>query len=159
VSLYEWLLFLHVLAAFTLIAAIVLYTYLIVASLSVDRPGDVVRTFRMATLGDVLSGVGSLGTLAFGIWLALEVDGYKLWDGWIIAAFVLWATSGGFVDRGARHYRRVRARAKALLGEGRDEPSSELSALLTSPRVLVLHSLGVVLTLLLLLDMIWKPGA
>ena len=158
-SLYEWLLFLHVLAAFTLVAAIVLYTYLIVASLNVDRPGDVVRTFRGVTLGDVLSGVGGLGTLAFGIWLALEVDGYELWDGWIIAAFVLWAASGGLVDRAARHYRQVRARARALLGEGRNEPSSELSALLTSPRVLVMHSLGVVLTLLLLLDMIWKPGA
>jgi uncharacterized membrane protein len=159
VSRYEWLLFLHVLAAFALVAAVVLYTFLVVAALSLDRPGEVVRTFRMATLGDVLSGIGGLGTLAFGIWLALEVDGYKLWDGWIIAAFVLWATSGGLVDQAARHYRRVRGRANALLREGRDEPSSELKALLTSPRALVMHSLGVLLTLLLLLDMIAKPGA
>jgi uncharacterized membrane protein len=159
VSLYEWLLFLHVLSAFALVAAVVLYTHLIVASLSVDRPGEVVRTFRMAILGDVLSGIGGLGTLAFGIWLALEVDGYELWDGWIIAAFVLWAAGGGLVDQAARHYRRVSGRAKALLRGGRDEPSPELSASLSSPRALVMHSLGVLLTVLLLLDMIAKPGA
>jgi uncharacterized membrane protein len=132
---------------------------LIVASLSLDRPGEVVRTFRMSTLGDVLSGIGALGTLAFGIWLAFEVDGYKLWDGWIIAAFVLWAIGGGLVDRAARHYRRVRGRASALLRDGRNEPSSELSELLTAQRALVLHGLGVALTVLLLADMIWKPGA
>jgi hypothetical protein len=113
----------------------------------------------MAILGDVLSGIGGVGTLAFGIWLALEVEGYKLWDGWIIAAFVLWAASGGLIDQAARHYRRVRARATALLREGGDEPRPELKALLTSPRALGMHTVGVLMTVLLLLDMIWKPGA
>ena len=36
--------------------------------------------------------VGGLGVLVFGVWLALEVDGYELWDGWIIAAMVLWSS-------------------------------------------------------------------
>ena len=40
--------------------------------------------------------------LLLGIWLALEVDSYELWDGWIIAAIVLWliaSAAGGRLSR------------------------------------------------------------
>ena len=158
-SLYETLLFLHVLAAFALVAAVVLYTCVIVASLDADRPGEVARTLRLVPVGDALSGLGMVGTLAFGIALAIEVDGYELWDGWIIAALVLWFAAGGTGDRSSRHYRRARQRAVALAAEGPDEPSAELAALLRSPTALAVHGLLVVLLLLLLVVMIWKPGA
>src|SRR5215207_348165 len=46
---------------------------------------------RVLGVANVLWGVGGLGTLILGIWLALYVDGYEIWDGWIIAAIVLWA--------------------------------------------------------------------
>src|SRR5829696_10590963 len=48
---------------------------------------------RVLGVANVLWGVGGLGTLILGIWLALYVDGYEIWDGWIIAAIVLWAAS------------------------------------------------------------------
>jgi uncharacterized membrane protein len=159
VSLYETLLFLHVLAAFFLVAAVVLYTYLIAASLGANRPADVARTLGLVRVGDALSGVGMLGTLAFGIALAIQVDGYELWNGWIIAALVLWLAAGGTGDRSSRHYIRVRRRAEALLAEGRDGPSSELAELVRDPRALAVHGLLVLFLLLLLIDMIWKPGA
>ena len=38
---------------------------------------------------------GGLGVIVFGVWLALEVDGYELWDGWIVAAIVLWFVGSG----------------------------------------------------------------
>src|SRR5215211_4657193 len=46
---------------------------------------------RVLGVANVMWGVGGLGTLILGIWLALYVDGYEIWDGWIIAAIVLWA--------------------------------------------------------------------
>ena len=33
-------------------------------------------------------------TLVFGVWLALDVDGYGILDGWILIAFALWAVAG-----------------------------------------------------------------
>jgi uncharacterized membrane protein len=159
VSLYETLLFLHVLAAFALAAAVVLYTVSIGASLGAARPGEVVQVLRLFRVGDALSGIGLVGTLAFGIALAVQVDGYALWDGWIIAALVLWLAAGGVGGRSSRHYGRTRGRADALVAEGRDGPSPELAAALRAPRALALHVLLVALLVLLLLDMLWKPGA
>ena len=33
------------------------------------------------------------GLLIFGVWLALYVDGYELWDGWILGALALFAAA------------------------------------------------------------------
>jgi uncharacterized membrane protein len=159
VSLYDWLLFLHVLSAFSLVAGLVLYTYVIVAARRADRPAAAARSLRLLRVGDPLWAVGAGGTLALGIWLAIDVDGYELWDGWIIAALVLWLAAGGTGDRMAKHYGPTRERAVALVAEGRDELTPELREMLRSPRGLTLHALTVGLILLLLLDMIWKPGA
>src|SRR5581483_3011206 len=35
--------------------------------------------------------IGGLGTIVFGVWLAIVDDAYHVWDGWIVAAIVLWA--------------------------------------------------------------------
>ena len=93
-SLYDWLLFLHIATAFALVSALVLFTYLIVGGRSLSVPSDVVRMFRISKVGDALMGIGSIGVLVFGIWLAIEVDEYQLWDGWIIAALILWLGFG-----------------------------------------------------------------
>jgi uncharacterized membrane protein len=159
VSLYDWLLFLHVLAAFSLVAGAVLQTYMLVSGRRSDRPAEVVTRSRVVRVGDVLWAIGAGGTLVFGIWLALEVDGYQIWDAWIVAALVLWVVVGAIGERVARHYNDARDLAKRLVSEGRDEPSSELGAILRSPRGLILHGLALAGMLLILLDMIWKPGA
>jgi uncharacterized membrane protein len=159
VSLYDWLLFLHVLAAFSLVAGVVLQTYMLVSGRRSDRPAEVVTRSRVVRVGDVLWAIGAGGTLVFGIWLALEVDGYQIWDAWIVAALVLWVVVGAIGERVARHYNDARDLAKRLVSEGRDEPSSELGAILRSPRGLILHGLALAGMLLILLDMIWKPGA
>jgi uncharacterized membrane protein len=157
-TLYDWLLFLHVLAAVALVAALVLYTFLIAVSWNLDVPSHVVRVFHLTRTGDVLVGVGSIGVLVFGIWLAIDVDGYELWDGWILAAIVLWVVLGAVGSLTGKAYNAVRDRAKALAAEG-NAPSSELNAMLRSSRGLMLHTVAVVVTLALLVDMIYKPGA
>lgn len=158
-SLHDWLLFLHVLSAFALVAGMVLFTAVIVVVRRAGGPAEAARTLSLVPIGEIVSGIGAVGTLAFGIWLAIEVDGYELWDGWIIAALVLWVVSGGFGDRAGKHYKQARRRANALLVEGRREPSGELRELVRSPRGAMLYAASSLLVLLLLVDMIWKSGA
>ena len=156
---YDWLLALHVLAAFSLVAALVLYSIVIVVSRSLTVPSDVSRSFRMTRVGDVAIAVGSLGTLILGIWLAIDSDDYQVWDGWVIAALVLWLLSMGTGRRTGEFYNAVRDRARALVAEGRNAPDSELAAKLRSNIGLLSHTATVVLILALLVVMIYKPGA
>ena len=158
-SRYDWLLFLHVFSAFALVAALTLYTVLIVSVWNKDVPGDVARLFSLQRVGDVLVGVGSIGVLVFGIWLAIDVKGYELWDGWIIAALVLWFVMGALGARTGKIYNAVRDRARALVREGENAPSAELRTLVQNRQGLWLHAASVLVVLLLLIDMIFKPGA
>jgi hypothetical protein len=133
-SLYEWLLFLHVLAAFLLVAGVVVYGVLLVG----PAGEPVSRALGPPALA--LWNVGGLGVLVFGVWLALEVDGYELWDGWIIAALILWivaSAAGGRLGAGVREGQSVRGIDRAGV-------------------MLAVMSLA---TAALLLDMIFKPGA
>jgi hypothetical protein len=157
VGLTDWLLALHVLSAFAWIAALVLYTVVIASGWRLTVPSDVVRMFRVSRVGDALIAVGMLGTIIFGIWLAL--DEYEIWDGWIITALVLWLVAAAVGGRVGKVYNGARDRAVALVDEGRDAPSSELSAMLRSQRGIVLHALMIVIVLAILVVMIYKPGA
>jgi hypothetical protein len=159
VSTYDWLLFLHVFSAFALVASVVLYTVLIVSLWGRDVPSEAVRLFRLQRVGDVLVGVGSIGVLIFGIWLAIDVEAYHPWDGWVIAALVLWFVMGALGSRTGKIYNAARYRARALAREGSDVPSPELRALLQDRRGLWLHVAGIVTVVVLLVDMIFKPGA
>jgi uncharacterized membrane protein len=159
VGLTDWLLALHVLSAFAWIAALVVYSVVIVAGWRLTLPSDVVRMFRVSRVGDALIAVGMLGTIVFGIWLALDVDGYEIWDGWIIAALALWLVAAAVGGRVGKVYNGARDRAVALVDEGRDAPSSELSAMLRSQRGVVLHAIMILVVLAILVVMIYKPGA
>lgn len=118
--MYDFLLFVHVLAAFMLFGTVVIY-----GAVAVGAP----VAARTTWIGDRLWDVGGLGTLVFGVWLAIYVKDYEVWDGWVIAAIVLWAVATGLGDR---------ARRKGGTG---------------------LHWLRTVVVLLILVDMVWKPGA
>jgi hypothetical protein len=123
---YDWLLFLHLLTAFAV--AITAVTYSAVA-LGAPAGGQAVR------VADVCWNVGGIGTLVFGIWLALYVDGYEVWDGWILGAIVLWLVATGTGER-----------ARTQLAEG-------ARGMATTHWVRTLAVLG------LLVLMVWKPGA
>ena len=53
---------------------------------------------RVAKVGTLMVMIGISGTLVFGVWLAISLDAYQLWDGWVIAALILWAL-GGFLGQ------------------------------------------------------------
>ena len=157
--MYDWLLALHILSAAALVAAVVLYSVLILGTRGLDRPSVVVRYFRLARVGDVLMPIGALGVLIFGIWLAIDVEAYQVWDGWVIAAIVLWFIFGGVGSRLGKLYNGARDRARKLVAEGRDEPDAELRKVMTSQTGLILHLTAVLLVILFFVVMIYKPGA
>jgi hypothetical protein len=159
VSLYDWLLFLHVLAAFAMVANVVVFTVVSVVLRRVDRPTDALAVFRVARPAGVLVIVGSMGTLVLGIWLAIYLDAYHPWDGWIVAALVLWLVAGGTGERTGKHYMAAQKLAERLMSDPRDGPSAELVAALRAPRPLVLHTLTTLSVLGILVLMAYKPGA
>jgi hypothetical protein len=66
---------------------------------------------------------------------------------------------GALGSRTGKLYNAARDRALALSRDGSDAPSPELRALIQDRRALWLHLAGLVTVALLLIDMIFKPGA
>src|SRR5215213_8890689 len=99
--MYDWLLFFHLLAAFMLAVTVVIYS---AVAIGVTAPG---RTLFVA---DRCWDVGGLGTLILGIWLALHLDEYGFFDGWILGAIALWFVATGL---GVGMQRRLAADAEA----------------------------------------------
>ena len=132
--MYHALLFFHVLAGFFLVSGVVMYSAFALGS-------PVNRATRL--VAESLWGIGALGTIVLGIWLALNRPEYDLLDGWIIAALVLWVLAMG---SGAQASRGMRT-------EGED------AAIAVDRRTLFAHWMRVVYVVLLLLVMVWKPGA
>jgi hypothetical protein len=127
----DTLLFLHLLSAAALATAVVAFSAVV---LGVRLEPPAVRAF----LG--LFHAGLVGVVLFGIALAIDIDGYHPWDGWVLIALVLWAAVGYTGDKAALAYR-----------DGGD------GALSADARRM--QWITVVLTVLLLADMIWKPWA
>ncbi len=155
----DWLLFLHIASAFALVTALVVYWTIAIAARNVDRPVDSLRYFQVAKPANMLIVVGTLGTLVFGIWLAIDFDAYQVWDRWILAAIVLWAISSSTGMRGGKNYNEAEKLAERLVAEDRgDEPSTELRARLKNRNAILLNVVSSLAVLLILIDMIYKPG-
>jgi Predicted integral membrane protein (DUF2269) len=159
VSFDQWLLAVHVLSAFAYVAGIILFWILIVAVRRIDTPEGTIRLGPIVKVGNAAVGVGAVGTILLGIWLAFALDGYAIWDGWIIAALVLWAVAGAFGQRTGVAYMRGMTKAKELEAAGQRGANAELLALNRTSNGVLMHALTSAVVLLLLLDMIYKPGA
>ena len=94
-----------------------------------------------------------------GIWLAFSVGDYDIWDAWIIAAIVLWFVAAGVGQRTGAAYMQGMTKAQELRAAGQTGPNAELLALNRTQNGLVMHALATLVVLLLLIVMIWKPGA
>jgi hypothetical protein len=159
VSLDEWVLAFHVLSAFAFVGGIVLFWVLIAAGWRVDTPEPILRMEPVARIGNVAVGVGAGGTLFLGIFLALSYGGYDLWDGWIIAAILLWIAAAVVGSRTGTEYLKPLTKARELTSNGQTGPNAELLALNRTQRGLLFHALTSLIVVAILVDMIWKPGA
>jgi hypothetical protein len=123
------LLFLHVLSAAALFVSLVVMTAVFVGAPS-DR--------ALIATANAGAAVGLIGTVIFGIALALDIDGYSPWDGWIVIALGLWAV---IAETGRRAYQQF-------------PPGGQVT-----PDRVRWHWITVAVTVLLLADMVWKPWA
>jgi uncharacterized membrane protein len=90
--------------------------------------------------------------LVLGIALAIDADGYEVWDGWILLAIGLWlVASGAGGSIGAAYQQVVKAPAEKI-----DE---KLALAVRTPLALALHAVMAAAVLALLVVMIYKPGA
>jgi uncharacterized membrane protein len=157
VSTYQWLLALHITAAFLFfggsVAAGVLYTL----SVRAERPSETAYLLRLIRLTLPVIFAGVAGTLVLGIWLWHERH-YSIGAFWIWASIVLWALSGFLGQRGGEHQEKARKMAESLAAAG-DTASDELRAILRDPKGSALSWLAGVATLGILVLMIWKPGS
>jgi len=158
-ALNDWLLALHLLSAFALAAALVLFWVVIVVVRRTDLPEQVASAARLLAVGNIAVIAGSLGVVVFGVWLAIALDGVKVWDGWVIAAIVLWAIATETGRRADPEFVPCVERARELVAAGQTGADPELAELARTSRGLLLHAIATVATVLILVDMIWKPGA
>jgi len=159
VGFNQWMLAFHVLAAFSLVAGSILFWVLVVAVRRIDTPDDTLRLGPVARVGNAAIGIGMGGTILLGIYLAFAVDGYAIWDGWIIAAIVLWVIGATLGKRVDTAFMQGPRKALELKQAGENGPNAELLALNRTSRGVQLHALTTVVLLLIIIDMIWKPGA
>jgi len=155
----DWLLALHLLSAFALVGAITIFSIGVVVLRSVDTPARVLALGPAMQLGQRAVIVGVAGTVIFGVWLAISVDAYELWDLWVILALVGWAAATAAGMRSGALITPIFDRAEKLAAEGQDGADAELAATTRSSQAHALHWVSTAITLLVLVDMIWKPGA
>jgi uncharacterized membrane protein len=145
--LYDFLLFVHVLSAFALLGASAALWAIVIAT----RPARPLLTAATAavllrpTTAVVI--VGTLGTLVFGIWLAIYLDEYQPWDGWIVASLVLWLVGTITAARSGNEY------------EAAGKAGDPLEAGRFWKRGNVLSAISTVAVVAVLVLMIYKPGA
>jgi uncharacterized membrane protein len=150
----DWLLALHVTGAFFLIGGIVIAGTLNILARRAERPSQIATLLGLTQIPVIAIGLGMAMTIIFGLWLVFRLDVYGLFDFWVIASLVLWAIGGALGGRGGTHERATRVEAERLAAAG-DAPSPELRARVGSP----LSWGSGVAGLLILVLMIWKPGA
>jgi hypothetical protein len=154
-SLNDWILSLHLLSAFALVGSMVLFWTLVVASRNLVDVDHRITYGRTGDVGGRVIGIGFAGTIVFGIWLAFSKDSYAIWDGWIIAAIILWVIGGAAGGRAGSEYQKMLERARELKSSGQAAQPGEFRSQ-SGELMLAISSLAM---LLILIDMIWKPGA
>jgi hypothetical protein len=159
VSFEDWIFAIHLLMAATLVGALVMSWILTVALRSVDTAGTTLSFNRVAIVGATILGVGLVGVIGFGIWLAILRDAFQVWDGWVIAAIILWCIATAAIVRAVAEYRKPAERARALIASGEAGPDAELAALNRTTTALLMRAVASAAIVLIVIDMVYKPGA
>src|SRR4051794_30016428 len=98
---------LHLLAAFAVASALVLFSVLVVSGRRMTTLEQTRALFRVAPIGAALIIAGSALVLILGVILALDSDQFEIYDPWIIAAIVLWAILGYLGSKSGTYYQSI----------------------------------------------------
>jgi uncharacterized membrane protein len=158
VGKYEWLLFFHVTGAFLFLGGVVVAWVLGIAAAFRELPSEIAALLRLAGVAAASISIGLLLSLVFGLWLVFDLDFYKITDGWILAALVMWVLAGAVGSQGGRRDKETRLYAERAASEG-NAPSAELRARVRDPVALSFNLAASLLGFAILVVMIWKPGA
>ena len=153
----QWLVTLHVTAAFFFVGGSVAAAILNTLAIRAKRPSETAYLLRLVRVTLPVIGVGVAGTLVFGIWLWHEQH-LSFGAAWIWASLVLWVISSALGGMGGRHQENARNLAQRLAAAG-DATTDELRALLRDPKGNAISWLAGLATLGILVLMFWKPGS
>ena len=154
-SFTDWMLGLHLISAFAVASALVLFSILVFSGRRMTTLEQTRTLFRVAPIGNLLITAGMVLVLVFGVILSLDSDRFNIWDAWIIIAIVLLIAFGGVGQRSGAYYTDVQKLAEEP-GGGNE---AEVLARLRASTGALLHLAAIALFVLILLDMIFKPGA
>jgi uncharacterized membrane protein len=156
-SLYQWLLGLHVSAAFLLVAGSVVAATFRVLAQRREKPSEVALFLGLTRVAVVLISIGVVAALVLGVWLVHEAH-FSWGAAWIWLSLLLWIVLNAAGGIGGRRERATRELAERLAAEG-DAPSAELSAGLADRVALTMNLVSGLAVLAILALMIWKPGS
>jgi hypothetical protein len=155
----DWIFSIHLLFAATLVGSLVMSWIVVVSMRTADTPAATLSLNRVAMVATGATIVGLVGVIAFGIWLAILRVDFHPWDGWVIGAIVLWALATIALLRSFVEYAKPVEKARALVASGQSGSSRELTVLNRASTGLFLRVLASAAIVLIVADMIWKPGA
>jgi uncharacterized membrane protein len=157
VSTYEWLLALHITGAFLLLGGSIVAATFNVLARRRERPSEVALFLGLIRIGVVAIWAGSLLTIVIGLWLVHHV-GYSYGEFWVWASVLLWIVGNALGGAGGKRLGEAQTLAQRQAADG-DAPSRELTAAVRDPRASALFWGSGAAIILVLVLMIWKPGA
>jgi uncharacterized membrane protein len=150
-TLYDWLLFLHVLAAMVWLGGGVMLAALAARVLRDPEPGAVAGfTGSLRVLGPLVLAPATLAVLALGIWLVLDSEAWDFGQLWVQLGLGLFA--GAFLVGAAFQSRSALAATRAAERGDDGEARRQLRRWLWGYRLIVL------LLVVAAWDMTTKPG-
>ena len=154
----DWIFALHVTMAALLVGSLVMSWIVVVSLFTTDTPGTTLGLHRVKLVATGATIIGLLGTISLGIWTAILRIDFHPWDGWVIAAYVLWAIATVLLVRSFSEFEKSAQKARTLIASSETGPSAELVALNRTSTGLLLRALASLAIVLIVIDMIWKPG-
>ena len=121
-----------------------------------QKPSEIAVILGLARPGAILLGIGGVVLLIAGFYLSGKIDGYgQRWLEVSILLFVIALVAGAW---GGRRSRGVRAYAEGL-AERSEGDEATLRAMLSDRTTWLLQWASVVLSVVVLVLMVWQPGA
>lgn len=147
------LLFVHVLFAVTWLGGSIYIEALLATARRTHDQGTWMRTFlRVGDTNQRLFTVAGIGTIVFGFWLVFDAAAYEFEQAWVVLAIVVVLVSAAL----SMLYLGPRSeQIKALVTEnGLEDPE----AVALAKQVVNVAHLNVLMLLIALVMMVWKPG-
>lgn len=153
----SWALLGHILSAFVLFGGMVTAAAGWEVGRRTGRPAAMAQVLKLCRIGAVAVAVGTLATLAFGLWL-VELQGRSLGDTWVTWALVLLAAAAVAGSLGGQRPKRARKLAQEAADRGDETLPPELVALLGDRTSAALNYVAAACILVILYLMVFKPS-